>query len=195
MYIFNNIYIDRGSGEMEVKMNKTFRIVFIGLLVSQALALYTIESMIPVPFIAPGAKLGLTNLITVIALYILNNKKDVFIIILLRLLLSTIFNGSLSTFMYGAAGAILSYYVMIFVKKIGKDRVSIIGVSCSGAVFHNIGQLVVASAIVQNIAVMLYLPILSIAGIGTGIFIGVTANFVVKHLSKLPYFKSLNLDL
>ncbi|AQR88861.1 Gx transporter family protein [Clostridium saccharobutylicum] len=176
-------------------MKKTFRIVFIGLLVSQALALYTIESMIPVPFIAPGAKLGLTNLITVIALYILNNKKDVFLIILLRLLLSTIFNGSLSTFMYGAAGAILSYYVMIFVKKFGKDRVSIVGVSCSGAVFHNIGQLVVASAIVQNIAVMLYLPILSIAGIGTGIFIGVTANFVVKHLSKLPYFKSLNLDL
>lgn len=195
MYTFNNIYIDRDSGEMEVKMNKTFRIVFIGLLVSQALALYTIESMIPVPFIAPGAKLGLTNLITVIALYILNNKKDVFLIILLRLLLSTIFNGSLSTFMYGAAGAILSYYVMIFVKKFGKGRVSIVGVSCSGAVFHNIGQLVVASAIVQNIAVMLYLPILSIAGIGTGIFIGVTANFVVKHLSKLPYFKSLNLDL
>ena len=85
--------------------------------------------------------------------------------------------------------------VMIFVKKIGKDRVSIVGVSCSGAVFHNIGQLVVASAIVQNIDVMLYLPILSIAGIGTGIFIGVTANFVVKHLSKLPYFQNLNLDL
>lgn len=59
-------------------MNKTFRIVFIGILVSQALALYTIESMIPVPFIAPGAKLGLTNLITVIALYILNNKKMFF---------------------------------------------------------------------------------------------------------------------
>lgn len=59
-------------------MNKTFRIVFIGLLVAQALALYTIESMIPVPFIAPGAKLGLTNLITVISLYILNKKKTYF---------------------------------------------------------------------------------------------------------------------
>lgn len=93
--------------------------------------------------------------------------------------------------MYGAAGAILSYYIMIFAKKVGKDRLSIIGVSASGAVFHNVGQLVVASAIVHNIDVMLYLPVLSIAGIGTGIFIGITANYVVAHMIKLPYFKKV----
>lgn len=172
-------------------MSKTFRIVFIGLLVAQALALYTVESMIPVPFIAPGAKLGLANLITVIALYTLNSKKDVFLIIILRLLLSTMFGGNLSTFMYGATGAILSYFVMICVKTLGKDKLSIIGVSASGALFHNVGQLIVASAIVQNIAIMLYLPILSIAGVGTGIFIGITANFVVKHMSRLPYFSHI----
>lgn len=170
-------------------MSRTFRIVFIGLLVSQALVLYTVESMIPVPFIAPGAKLGLTNLITVIALYTLNSKKDVFLIIILRLLLSTMFSGNLSTFMYSAAGAILSYFMMIFVKTIFKGKVSIIGVSASGAFFHNVGQLIVGSLIVQNIAVMLYLPILSATGLGTGIFIGITSNFIVKHLYKLPYFK------
>jgi len=176
------------------QMSKTFRIVFIGLLVSQALALYTIESMIPVPFIAPGAKLGLANLITVIALYTLNNKKDVFLIIILRLLLSTMFGGNLSTFMYGAAGAILSYLVMTCAKALGKDKLSIIGVSAAGALFHNVGQLIVASAIVQNIAIMLYLPILSIAGVGTDIFIGITANFIVEHMSKLPYFRDLNIS-
>lgn len=175
-------------------MNKTFRIVFIGLLVSQALVLYTVESMIPVPFIAPGAKLGLTNLITVIALYTLNNKKDVFLIIMLRLLLSTMFSGNLSTFMYSAAGAILSYFVMILVKEFFKDKVSIIGVSASGAFFHNVGQLIIASLIVQNIGVMLYLPLLSAAGLGTGIFIGITSNFVVKHLSKLSYFNDIKLN-
>lgn len=174
-------------------MSRTFRIVFIGLLVSQALALYTIESMIPVPFVAPGAKLGLTNLITVIALYMIDDKKDVLLIIILRLLLSTMFSGNLSTLMYGTAGAILSYYIMIFVKAIGKDKISIIGVSASGAFFHNVGQLIVAAIIVQNIAVMLYLPLLSLAGVGTGIFIGITSNFIVKHMSKLPYFKDINL--
>lgn len=175
-------------------MSKTFRIVFIGLLVSQALALYTIESMIPVPFIAPGAKLGLTNLITVIALYMLKDKKDVLLIIVLRLLLSTMFSGNLSTLMYGAAGAILSYCIMISIKEIGKDKISIIGVSASGAFFHNVGQLIVAAIIVQNVAVMLYLPLLSLAGISTGIFIGITSNFIVKHMSKLPYFRDINIS-
>ena len=172
-------------------MNKTFRIVFIGLLVAQALALYTIESMIPVPFIAPGAKLGLTNLITVIALYLLNEKKDVFLIILLRLLLSSFFSGNLSTLMYSATGAILSYFIMVIIKNIGKDSVSIIGVSAAGAFFHNVGQLIVSSIIVENISIMLYLPILSIAGIGTGVFIGIASNFIVNHMCKLTYFRHM----
>lgn len=172
-------------------MKKTTKMIYIGLLVAQALVLYIVEGMIPVPFITPGAKLGLANLVTVIALYTFNNNKDVFLIIILRLILSTIFGGNLSSFMYGAAGAVLSYYIMIFAKKVGKDRLSIIGVSAAGAVFHNVGQLVVASAIVHNIDVMLYLPILSIAGIGTGIFIGIAANYVVAHMVKLPYFKNV----
>jgi heptaprenyl diphosphate synthase len=172
-------------------MSKTFRIVFIGLLVSQALALYTVESMIPVPFIAPGAKLGLANLITVVALYTLESKKDVFLVILLRLLLATMFGGNLSTFIYSVSGAILSYCAMVFVKGLLKDKVSIIGVSAAGAFFHNVGQLIVASAMVENIAIMLYLPILSITGITTGIFIGITSNFIVKYLSKLPNFHQL----
>lgn len=173
-------------------MRKTSRTIYIGLLVAQALVLYIVEGMIPVPFITPGAKLGLANLVTVIALYTFNNNKDTFLVVILRLMLSTMFGGNLSSFMYSASGAILSYYVMIFIKRIGKDKLSIIGVSAAGAVFHNVGQLIVASAIVHNIDVMLYLPILSIAGIGTGIFIGITANYMIEHMTKLPYFKKVS---
>ena len=170
-------------------MKKTNRIVYIGLLVAQALVLHLFERMIPVPFIAPGARLGLANLITVIAIYTLDNKKDAFLVLFLRLTLSTMFGGNLSSFMYSAAGGILSFLAMIFVKEVCKDKVSIIGVSASGAIFHNVGQLLIASSIVKNIGVMLYLPILSAMGIGTGIFIGITANYVVVHLKKLPMFK------
>lgn len=170
-------------------MRKTNRIVYIGLLVAQALVLHLFERMIPVPFIAPGARLGLANLITVIAIYTLDSKKDAFLVLFLRLTLSTMFGGNLSSFMYSAAGGILSFLAMIFVKEVFKDKVSIIGVSASGAIFHNVGQLLVASSIVKNIGVMLYLPILSAMGIGTGIFIGITANYVVVHLKKLPMFK------
>ena len=78
---------------------------------------------------------------------------------------------------------------MVFVKETLKDKVSIVGVSATGAIFHNVGQLLIAASIVHNISVMLYLPVLSIVGIGTGIFIGVTANYLVSHLYKLPIFR------
>lgn len=170
-------------------MKKTNRIVYIGLLVAQALVLHIIERMIPVPFVTPGAKLGLANLITVIALYTLDSKKDAFLVLFLRLTLGTMFGGNLSSFMYSAAGGILSYLSMIIVKDLFKDKVSIIGVSSSGAIFHNVGQLIIASLIVKNIGVMLYLPILSTVGIVTGIFIGIAANYIVAHLKKLPMFR------
>jgi len=169
-------------------MRKTSRLVYVGLLVAQALVLHIIERMIPVPFVTPGAKLGLANLVTVIALYTLDSKKDAFLVILLRLTLSTMFGVSLSSFMYSAAGGTLSFLAMLSIKETFKDKVSIVGVSSAGAIFHNIGQLIIASAIVNNIAVMLYLPILSVVGIVTGIFIGITANYVVNHLKKLPMF-------
>lgn len=171
-------------------MKKTSKMVYIGLLVAQALVLYIIERTIPVHFITPGAKLGLANLITVIALYTLDSKKDAFLVLFLRLTLSTMFGGNLSSFMYSAAGGILSFLSMVIVKDLFKDKVSIIGVSSAGAIFHNVGQLIIASLIVKNIGVMLYLPILSTIGIGTGIFIGITANYAVAHLRKLPMFKS-----
>ena len=82
---------------------------------------------------------------------------------------------------------------MVIIKELGKDKVSIIGVSAAGGVFHNIGQLLVASSIVKNLGVFLYLPVLSTVGIGTGIFIGLTANKLVVHLRKLPFFKEVAL--
>ncbi|WP_195469593.1 Gx transporter family protein [Clostridium sp. D43t1_170807_H7] len=170
-------------------MNKTSKMVYISLLVAQALVLSLFERMIPVPFITPGAKLGLANIIIVIGLYTLDSYKETFLVIILRNILSTIFGGNLSSFMFSFVGAIFSFLIMVAIKELFKEKVSIIGVSAAGGVFHNIGQLVVASFIVKNIGVMLYLPVLSIAGIATGIFVGLTGNIVVRHLKKLPQFK------
>ena len=169
-------------------MKRNKKIVYIGLLVSQALVLHIFEGMIPVPFITPGAKLGLANLVTVLALYTLK-KKEAFLVLFLRLTLGSIFGGSLSAFMYSAAGGIFSFIAMVFIKELFKEKVSVIGVSCAGAVFHNVGQILIASAIVHNIGVTLYLPVLSIVGIVTGIFVGITSNFLIEHLEKISYFK------
>lgn len=170
-------------------MNKTSKMVYIALLVAQALVLFIFERMIPVPFITPGAKLGLANIIIVIGLYTLDNYKETFLVIILRTILSTIFGGNISSFMFSLFGAVFSFIIMVVIKEIFKEKVSIIGVSAAGGVFHNIGQLLVASFIVKNVGVMLYLPVLSIAGIITGIFVGITGNIAVTHLKKLPQFK------
>lgn len=170
------------------------KIIYIGVLVSQALVLYIFESFIPVPFFIPGAKLGLANLVVVIAIYTLGSYRECILLILLKLVLSTLLMGSLSTFIFGVGGTALSFIAMILVKRILNDKVSAIGISTIGGVFHNIGQLLVASLVIKNIALMAYLPFLSLTGIGTGIFIGISANFLLKHMKRINDF-SLNKNI
>lgn len=165
-------------------MTKTRKMVFLSLLVSQGLVLHIIESMIPVPFITPGAKLGLANIVTAVSLYLFG-EIETFIVIIVRLLLSSVLGGSISSLLYSIAGALFSFIVMALIKRIGKDKVSIIGVSSAGAVFHNIGQITIAALIVQNVNISLYLPILTMSGIGTGFFVGLTSRYIVNHLNRL----------
>jgi heptaprenyl diphosphate synthase len=172
-------------------MKNTKHLIYMSLLVTLAVVLHLVERNIPVPFVTPGAKLGLGNLVTMIALYTLAKKSDVLLIIVTRTFLAAIFGGSVSGLMYGLAGAFLSFVMMVLVKETLKNKVSMIGVSATGGFFHNVGQLIVACLIVKNIGVMLYLPILSLAGIVTGIFVGMGANYCVSHMRKLPFFKDI----
>lgn len=169
-------------------MKKTFRIIMLSLFIAQSLVLYIVEGMLPVPFIAPGAKLGLANLITVIAMYSLPRKRDVCLILFVRVLLAAAFGG-INAFFYSVAGAILSLGVMLLLKEAGKF--SILGVSMAGGIFHNLGQVIVASLVVANLKIMLYLPILAVAGAGTGLLIGLTSVFTLRHLKKLPVYKRM----
>ncbi|WP_461612835.1 Gx transporter family protein [Clostridium sp. Marseille-QA1073] len=165
-------------------MKKTTKLVYISLLIAQALALHIIEGMLPIPFITPGARLGLSNIITVIALYTLS-YKEAFTVLVVRILLSVMFGGSISRLLYSLGGAFFSFASMVIAIKVFKNKLSIIGISATGAIFHNVGQLLVASYIVETLGVMLYLPIMTIAGIGTGIFVGLTCNFALNHLYKV----------
>lgn len=170
--------------------NRLQRIIFISLLVAQGVVIGLIENLIPYPFaFAPGAKLGLANLITIIALFTMP-KKDSFLLVCLRLILTTLLGGTVSTFLYSMSGAMLSYFGMLLVKKLGPKRVSIIGISATGGFMHNVGQLVTASWIAQSWTVMLYLPILSFLGILSGIAIGIAANFLLRRVTTLRKFQA-----
>ncbi|GEB77038.1 Gx transporter family protein [Sporolactobacillus inulinus] len=172
-------------------MTKNQRNAYIALLAAQAVIISLFENAIPFPFgIAPGAKLGLANVITCMALYTLATK-DTIKVVSLRLILATLLGGTLSTFMYSAAGIVLSFIGMWLVKKLGPDRISLIGVSATGAILHNIGQLIIASWIAQTWTVLLYLPVLSFVGILAGIAIGVMANYLLTHVEKLQYYQKV----
>ena len=137
--------------------------VYMSLLVSMALILSLIERMIPVPFITPVLNLVLANLVIIISVYTLDSYKESFTVLLLRIFLSAMLGGSVSMLLYSATGGILSFIVTIIVKELGGKHVSIIGVSAAAAVFHNIGQLLAASLILNNFGMFLYLPLLSMA--------------------------------
>ena len=171
-------------------MNKNKRLIYISLLAAQGVVITLLERAIPFPFaFAPGAKLGLANIITLLAIFTLP-YKDSFKVVWMRLLISTLLGGTLSTFLYSFAGAFLSYGGMLLVRLLGPKRVSMIGISATGGILHNVGQLAMASLIAQSFSVMLYLPILSVTGIFSGVAVGVAANYLLEHVSTIRQFQS-----
>lgn len=170
-------------------MTKNQKLVYIALLAAQAVVIGLIERAIPFPFaFAPGAKLGLANLITILAIYTLP-FKDSAMVIVIRLTLNTLLGGTLSTFMIGFSGALLSYFGMLLIKKLGPSRVSVIGVSAAGGILHNVGQLVAVSLLYQSWTAMLYLPAISFIGILSGIAVGICANYLMERIQILRQFK------
>lgn len=164
--------------------------VYIAMLAAQAVIISILEGAIPSPLaFAPGAKLGLANLITVIAIFTLPVSKSIQVVGI-RIILTALIGGNLSTFFYSLAGGLLSYVAMLLAQKLGPKRVSIIGISILGGVMHNIGQLSVAALFARSFSVMNYLPVLSLSGILAGFVVGFTGNFLLERISILRVYHS-----
>ena len=158
------------------------RVAYFGVFTALALIFSYIESLIPFDFGIPGVKLGLANLIIVFALYKLN-LKDVYLLSLVRVLLSGALFGNYFSVVYSLAGGLLSLSVMAFLKD--REGYSILGISMAGGVFHNVGQILVAMILVETFSVIYYLPVLLLAGLVTGALIGVVAGEVLKRVTFL----------
>ena len=170
-------------------MSKLQKQIYISMLVAQGVIIGLLENMIPYPFaFAPGAKLGLANLITIIAIFTMK-KKESFLLVILRLLLTTLLGGTISTLLFSASGSLLSYFGMLLIKQLGPKRVSIIGISAVGGFMFNVGQLLTASFLYGTWTTMLYLPFLAIFGILSGIAIGISANYLLRHVRTMQQFQ------
>lgn len=160
------------------------KVAYFGVFTALALIFGYVETLIPVSFGIWGVKLGLANLIIVIALYKLR-LSEVYLLSVTRVLLSGFIFGNYFSILYSMAGGLLSLTVMAVLKK-DKDF-SIIGVSIAGGVTHNIGQLVVAMLVAETFSVVYYVPILLLAGVLTGFLIGTTANQMIKRIRNIQF--------
>jgi len=162
-------------------MNKIHRYIFLSLLTAAALILSIIEGMMPLPYIAPGAKLGLSNIV-ILSTVVVFGFKDALLVVIIRSILLMLVATNPITFIYSIASGIVSTIVMSLACKYLSNIFSLIGISVLGAMAHNTTQVRVAGILFTTVNLYYYLPILSLVSIFTGCFVGYTAIFVTNNL-------------
>lgn len=161
-------------------MKKT---AYLGLFSAVAIIFGYVETLVPVFAGIPGIKLGLANLVTVFLLY-LYNWSEAAAVSAVRIVVIGFLFGNLFSILFSLAGAALSLLVMVLLKKSG--GFSVAGISVAGGVSHNIGQIVVAAFVVENVKLFYYLPVLLISGLVTGLLIGFLSGEMIKRIPALP---------
>lgn len=164
---------------MRERRFSTKRIALLGLFLALALILGYIEFLIPFDFGIPGIKLGLGNAMILLALYLLGGR-EAFVLQLMRILLSGLLFGTMLSTLYSLSGGLLSFGVMVALKR--TKRFQVISVSIAGGVSHNLGQLLVAGLIVENLHLFYYAPVLLFSGLATGALIGIIAGELIRRL-------------
>jgi len=169
----------------------TQRLTRLALLSAVSVVLGYIEgilcALMPLP---PGIKLGLANTVVLYSIYTVGIGGSIMLIIL-KVVLTGFMSGNLAAaFLYSMGGAVLSLAAMLLVKNLSRDSVSIVGVSVVGAVFHNVGQVLVASLLLQTPGLMFYVFVLMISAVVTGTLTGISGKQVIRILS-IPGDKGL----
>ncbi len=156
-------------------------LVTLSALIAAAMILSYIESLFPPIVTVPGAKVGLSNIATVFALYTLGWGAAVSVSVV-RVCLSSLLFGNIVAFLYSLSGAFVALLFMILLFKLG--RFSPVGVSVAGGVGHNIGQVSAAAVLMENGAISVYIAPLAIVGTLAGVAVGACAGLLILRLKK-----------
>ena len=157
----------------------TRKLTRMALLTAIALTIFMVEAQIPALVPVPGVKLGLANIVTVFAVYTMGSKEGA-LILAARIFLGAVFAGNFSTIFYSAAGGACAILVTIGLKRIlTKNQLWVAG--ALGAVAHSMGQMAVAVAMTGTPGLLVYLPVMILCGVITGLFTGLCAQFLVKR--------------
>ena len=159
------------------------RITRLALLTAIALTIFLVEAQLPALTAIPGIKLGLANIVTVYAVFDLG-PGDALLVLSGRVFLGAVFSGQPMTLIYSAAGGLLSWCVLCLLGRLLTDR-QIWLASPVAAIFHNLGQLLAAAAVLRSWSVLAWLPYLVIAAVLAGLFTGVAAQALLRRLERI----------
>ena len=169
-------------------LNKTDRLLSLSAFLALALIAGYVEYLIPIPVGIPGIKLGLSNVVILICLVICGGR-EAFIVLILKIFLSGLLFGNYFSTMFSLFGGLLSFAGMYAAFMInGKEerlKLSLIGISMTGGVLHNVGQIICAAFIIKELKVISYLPVLMPAGLLAGGLTGMLSVYVIKPLGKI----------
>lgn len=154
------------------------KLALCGMMTALAIVFGYVEHLIPLPIGIYGIKLGVANISIVIAMYALGGRTAL-VINTVRILISAMLFGNGISLAYSLCGGLLSTLVMMLMKR--SNRLSCIGVSVCGGILHNVAQLAVAVAVVDNLKIAFYLPVLLAAGAITGFLVGSCSLLVLKN--------------
>ena len=163
-------------------MKNTKQLARCALLISLALVLSYTERLIPLQMVIPlpGIKLGLANIVTLIALYLLG-AKSAWIILVLRCLLANMFGGGITSLLFSLTGGLMAMAAMRMAMHC--SFLSIYGVSILGAAAHNIGQILASMLLMHSVYIAAYLPYLLMVALATGTATGCCASGILRSLT------------
>ena len=159
------------------------RLTRCALLTAVALVIHIAEALLPPPAPIPGIRLGLANVITLFSLFWLG-PADTALILFVRILLGSVFGGQMISFFFSLAGGLFCFGIELLLYRHVSDRqVWVCG--AAGALFHNIGQVLAAVLVFGTASVLIWLPVLALSGMVTGLFTGLAAQFLLRHFRAL----------
>ncbi|MDR2089630.1 MAG: Gx transporter family protein [Clostridiales Family XIII bacterium] len=167
-----------------INVGKRGEVALIGVFLAFILAVGLLERMVPLDFLVPGARLGLSNVVVLTSVYLFRFRVTLLLVILKCALLSMLAGGPASL-IYSVSGSLLSLAAMQLLVRCLPGRIGPIGVSAAGAACHSAGQVLAACFVLENMGMLAYLPPLLLISLVSGVLVGVIVQQTVPRLRAL----------
>ena len=177
---------------LKTKYFSAKRLATLGVLTAMGLITFMIESLFP-PLFVPGAKMGLSNIFSMLAVILLG-PTDAFVLVAVRTVLGSLFSGNVSTLMYSLTAGLVSVIVTSVLVEFVYPKVSIVAISVVSAVMHNLTQNIVFCLVSNTPQMFVYMPLLGLTGVLAGVIVGFAVWFILKMIPTRTFATMLDLD-